>query len=159
MDIDIQSSPGGYIYRVLETPGSSGVHADGRIHVIGMITTSDDGSEVKLWLINDHPSVDSVTGELLDNEVMGANATIEVFSTKAIVSVHYRVRECMKTGLSTTDDAPAFQRCPAPQINSTATGVYLQDIVDGPQSYRKKTASSRSLPYDEHGFGYRCPRL
>jgi len=78
-------------------------------------------------------SVDSVTGELLNSEVVIASAAIEVLllSTIAVVSLQYRVREGMKTGLLTTDDTPWFQRRPGSHINSTATGVYLLDIVDG----------------------------
>ncbi len=50
--------------------------------------SSGDGSEIKLWLINDRASVDSISRELLDNEVVAASATIGVFSTKPVVSVH-----------------------------------------------------------------------
>ncbi|OAL36419.1 hypothetical protein AYO20_04315 [Fonsecaea nubica] len=82
MGIDSPTSSGGYTYRVLKTQGFSGVHGDGRIHVVGMTgTTSADGSIVQLWLINASPSVDSETGELLDNAVVGGNSTIEVFAT------------------------------------------------------------------------------
>ena len=82
LNIDNPSSDGGYTYRVLKTPGFSGVHGDGRIHVVGMTgTTSADGSDIQLWLINARPSVDQRTGEILDNAVTGANSTIDVFGT------------------------------------------------------------------------------
>lgn len=82
MDIDSPTSTGGYPYRVLKTPNFPGVHDDGRIHVVGMTgTVSEDGSDIQLWLINAQPSVDPVTGELLDNTVGGANSTIELFTT------------------------------------------------------------------------------
>jgi len=82
MNIDNPSTDGGYTYRVLKTPGFSGVHGDGRIHVVGMTgTASADGSDIQLWLINARPSVDPLTGALLDNTKTGANATIDVFAT------------------------------------------------------------------------------
>ena len=50
--------------------------------MVGMTgTTSKDGSDVRLWLINNRPSVDAQTGQLLDNSIVGVNATIDVFST------------------------------------------------------------------------------
>ncbi|KIW46730.1 uncharacterized protein PV06_02376 [Exophiala oligosperma] len=83
MEIDNPSTSGGYTYRVLETPGFPGVNGDGRIHVVGITGIhSTDNSDAQLWLVNDRPSVDSTTGEFLDQEVVGANATIEVFATK-----------------------------------------------------------------------------
>jgi hypothetical protein len=105
------------------------------------------------------PSVDSVTGELLNNEVVGASATIEVLllSTIAVVSLQYRVREGMKTGLLTIDDTPWFQRRPGSHMKATATGVYLLDIVDGLDLSKGK--QYRNFPNDEHGFGYLRPRL
>ncbi|OAP56413.1 hypothetical protein AYL99_09592 [Fonsecaea erecta] len=82
LDIDSPTETGGYAYRVLKMQGFPGVHGDGRIHLIGMTgTTSADGSDVQLWLINAQPSVNPETGDLLDNAVVGANSTIEVFAT------------------------------------------------------------------------------
>ena len=83
MDIDSPTSSGGYEYRVLTTPGFSGVHGDGRIHVVGMTgTTSADGSIIQLWLINARPSIDPRTLKLMDNSRVGANATVELFMTQ-----------------------------------------------------------------------------
>ncbi|KAI1629242.1 hypothetical protein EDD37DRAFT_616461 [Exophiala viscosa] len=81
MDIDSPSSEGGYTYRVLETPDFSGVHGDGRIHVVGMTGSVSEDGENQLWLINARPSVDPTTGQLLDNAVVGGNSTIELFTT------------------------------------------------------------------------------
>ncbi|KIV79805.1 hypothetical protein PV11_07350 [Exophiala sideris] len=81
MDIDSPRSEGGYTYRVLETQGFSGIHGDRRIHVVGMTGSVCEDGETQLWLINARPSVDSVTGELLDNAVVGGNSTIELFTT------------------------------------------------------------------------------
>lgn len=82
MNIDNPTPIGGFTYRVLKTPGYPGVAGDGRIHVVGMTgTTSADGSEINLWLINNRPSVHAATGAVLDNTVIGANSTIDVFST------------------------------------------------------------------------------
>ncbi|EXJ87889.1 hypothetical protein A1O1_04816 [Capronia coronata CBS 617.96] len=85
LNIDNPTSEGGFTYRVLETPGFSGVQGDGRIHVVGITGTSlpsEDGLEILLWLVNARPSVDVETGELLDNAVVGPNLTIDVFTTK-----------------------------------------------------------------------------
>ncbi|EXJ82800.1 hypothetical protein A1O3_06615 [Capronia epimyces CBS 606.96] len=89
LNIDNPSSEGGFTYRVLQTPGFSGVHGDGRIHVVGLTGSSSastsadaNGLEIQLWLINARPSVDPLTGELLDNTVVGGNSTIELFTTE-----------------------------------------------------------------------------
>ncbi|KIV94772.1 hypothetical protein PV10_02504 [Exophiala mesophila] len=84
MDIDNPTSTQSFTYRVLKPRGYSGVAGDGRIHVVGMTGTrsEDDPEQVNLWLINARPSVDSATGEVLDNTVVGGNHTIDVFSTK-----------------------------------------------------------------------------
>ncbi|KIW18514.1 hypothetical protein PV08_02802 [Exophiala spinifera] len=83
MDIDSPSTSGGYTYRVLHTPGFPGVNGDGRIHVVGITgVASSAESDAQLWLVNDRPSVDATTGDFLDQEVVGANATIDVFATK-----------------------------------------------------------------------------
>ncbi|OQU99407.1 SMP-30/Gluconolaconase/LRE-like domain-containing protein [Cladophialophora immunda] len=82
MDIDSPKASGGYTYRVLKMQNFPGVHGDGRLHVVGMTgTTSADGFDIQLWLVNARPSVDPETGELLDNSVVGGNSTIEVFAT------------------------------------------------------------------------------
>lgn len=83
MNIDNPSTSGAYTYRVLKPIDFAGVNGDGRIHVVGMTgTASEDRSEIRLWLINARPSVDALTGELLDNAVVGGNSTIEVFTTE-----------------------------------------------------------------------------
>lgn len=82
MSIDNPTTTGGFTYRVLKTPGYDGIAGDGTINVMGMTgTTSADGSDINLWLINNRPSVDAATGEVLDNTIVGANSTIDVFST------------------------------------------------------------------------------
>ena len=82
MSIDNPATTGGFTYRVLKTPGYDGISGDGAISVMGITgTTSVDGSEINLWLINNRPSVDATSREVLDNTVVGANSTIDVFST------------------------------------------------------------------------------
>lgn len=105
MDIDSPTASGGYAYRVLKTPGFSGVHGDGRLHVVGITgTTSADNSEVQLWLINAQPSADPQTGKLLKNAVAGANSTIEVFAidTKSDSMTH--VKTYADTQISTPNN-------------------------------------------------------
>lgn len=83
MEIDNPSTSGGYTYRVLKTPGFPGVNGDGRIYSVGITgVASSVESDAQLWLVNDRPSVDPITGEFLDQEAVGANATIDVFATK-----------------------------------------------------------------------------
>ncbi|KAK5245342.1 hypothetical protein LTR07_006577 [Exophiala xenobiotica] len=80
MDIDKPTSSGSFSCRVLKTPNFPGVAGDGRLNVVGITgKPSRDSSTVKLFLVNARPSVDAQTGELLDNEVVGGNATVEVF--------------------------------------------------------------------------------
>lgn len=65
-------------YRALSTPGFEGTAGDGGLHLVG-ITGVETGNDIKLYLTNNRPSVDPRTGELMDQYVVGANATIEVF--------------------------------------------------------------------------------
>ncbi|KAB5517362.1 hypothetical protein GE09DRAFT_979088 [Coniochaeta sp. 2T2.1] len=67
-------------YRVLSTPRFKGTAGDGHFHIIGISGLETDEG-IKLYFTNNRPSVDAVTGELLDQTVVGANATIEVFAT------------------------------------------------------------------------------
>lgn len=82
MDIDNPSTTGSFTYRVLQTLGYHGVAGDGRLHVVSVSgTKSADGFNNNLYLVNNRPSVDAATGVWLDNTKVGANSTIEVFST------------------------------------------------------------------------------
>lgn len=106
MNIDNPTSTQGFTYRVLKTPGFAGVAGDGRIHVVGMTgTASADGSDkVNLWLINARPSVDSETGQVLDNTVVGGNHTIEVFSTKPLTDEMYHVQTFANAQIATPNN-------------------------------------------------------
>lgn len=106
MNIDNPTSTQGYTYRVLKTPGFAGVAGDGRIHVVGMTgTTSTDGSDkVNLWLINARPSVDSETGQVLDNTVVGGNHTIDVFSTRPLADEMYHVQTFANAQIATPNN-------------------------------------------------------
>jgi arylesterase / paraoxonase len=70
----------GYEYRVLETPDFPGVK-DSHMSLVGF-TGVDRADHVELYLVNNRPSVDAVTGELLDQTEVGANSTIEHFKVK-----------------------------------------------------------------------------
>jgi hypothetical protein len=114
MDIDNPSTAGGYTYRVLQPEGYSGVAADGRIHVVGMTGTTSQDGEIQLWLINARPSVDPVTGELLDNGVVGGNSTIDVFATEPHTNTMRHVKTFASPQIATpnnialTDDGGFF---------------------------------------------------
>ncbi|KAK5064854.1 hypothetical protein LTR84_000688 [Exophiala bonariae] len=82
MDIDNPSTTGSFTYRVLKTPGYSGVSGDGKLQVVSVSgIKSADASTNHLYLVNNRPSADPKTGVLLDNTKTGANTTIDVFST------------------------------------------------------------------------------
>lgn len=73
-----------YEYTVLAKPGFAGVHGDGTFNVLGMIGRSfANGGGAHLYLVNNRPSIDYETGELLDNTKVGANSTIEMFEWQA----------------------------------------------------------------------------
>ena len=78
-------------YRVLETPGFKGTAGDGHFHILGISGVETDEG-IKLYFTNNRPSVDALTGELLDESAVGANATVEVFETgpKATQMKHVR---------------------------------------------------------------------
>ncbi|KAK8068240.1 hypothetical protein PG996_007352 [Apiospora saccharicola] len=81
LDID-EPEGAGFTTRVLKTPGYPGTHGDGVLNVLGMSGHDDPDGSVRLWLIDVKPSVDPVTGRVLeDQSASGGNQTIEVFQT------------------------------------------------------------------------------
>lgn len=76
MDIDKPKGTS-YEYRILKTPGFSGINGDGTINLVGM--TGEATVDVRLWFVNARPSVDPVSGAFLDAAVVGGNSTIELF--------------------------------------------------------------------------------
>ncbi len=68
-----------YEYRILKTPDFSGINGDGTINLLGMTGEDRPGLPLRLWFVNARPSVDSITGEVLDSAKIGANSTIELF--------------------------------------------------------------------------------
>jgi arylesterase/paraoxonase len=83
IDVDQPGVDGMFEPRVLKTPNFSGTNGDGRLNLVGMGAAEDEAGRIRLWLVNMKPSVDSVTGEFLDQTKDGANATIELFRTGA----------------------------------------------------------------------------
>ncbi|TVY76064.1 Serum paraoxonase/arylesterase [Lachnellula suecica] len=68
----------------LRTENFSGVNGDGTLSLHGLDIRPDKHTDtLRILLVNHRPSVDPVTGELLDNVKVGANSTIEQFQTKA----------------------------------------------------------------------------
>ncbi|KXH66234.1 hypothetical protein CSAL01_11699 [Colletotrichum salicis] len=108
--LDIDSHKGNaFEYRVLETPGFTGTAGDGLLQLVG-ITGIDapKGDRVEILLVNNGPSVDPVTGDLLDQKSVGANSTIEVFETgpKAMGMKH--VRTFASANISTPNNIAAL---------------------------------------------------
>lgn len=65
--------------RVLSTPGFTGTSGDGLLGLVGFGATDDADGGIRLWVINDRPSLDLHTGEILDQAKVGANTTVELF--------------------------------------------------------------------------------
>ncbi|KAK1725678.1 uncharacterized protein BDZ83DRAFT_618882 [Colletotrichum acutatum] len=108
LDIDSPKSDA-FEYRVLETPGFTGTVGDGLLQLVG-ITGIDapKGDRVEILVVNNGPSVDPVTGTLLDQKSVGANSTIEVFETgpKAMGMKH--VRTFASANISTPNNVAAL---------------------------------------------------
>jgi hypothetical protein len=82
IDLDKQNEDGGFIPRAKKTPGFADSNGYGHLHVVGMTGVEDEDGSARLWIINTKPSVDSVTGEFLDNNKVGANTTVELFRAR-----------------------------------------------------------------------------
>ena len=67
-----------YKYRILETYNFHGTNEDGSLHLIGF-TGVDSSAGINFFVVNNRPSVDPESGELLDNAQVGANSTVERF--------------------------------------------------------------------------------
>lgn len=67
-----------FVYRTLRTSGYDGVNGDGTLSLVA-ISGLDHEDHIDLYMNNNRPSVSPVTGELLNKEDIGANATIELF--------------------------------------------------------------------------------
>ncbi|KAF7563919.1 hypothetical protein G7046_g182 [Stylonectria norvegica] len=81
--LDIDSPVGdAFELRSLKTPDFTGTSGDKLLHLAGFagIEHENEG-RVELLVVNFRPSVDAVTGDYLDQPLVGANATIELFET------------------------------------------------------------------------------
>ena len=75
MDID-KPKGNSYQYRVLNTPGFSGIQEDGRLHLIGF-TAKETSRDIELLVVNARPAINSATNQLENSPDM----TIEWFKT------------------------------------------------------------------------------
>lgn len=74
----------GFEVNTLKTPGFTGTYGDGLLTLCGFTAVEESVTgRVELLVVNNRPSVDSETGELLDQAITGANATIDLFETGA----------------------------------------------------------------------------
>lgn len=77
--LDLDNPTGhSFSYRTLSTYGYSGTNGDGKLNLVA-ISGIDHPNYIELYLNNNRPSINTTTGQLLDNEKVGANATIELF--------------------------------------------------------------------------------
>lgn len=97
-----------FSYQILKTPGFYGTHGDGRLHVVGMTGTRSPAGLVELWFINAKPSVDT-QGQLLDQASVGANSTIEVFSTKPGSSTMTHARTYANNHIATPNNVAVLE--------------------------------------------------
>ncbi|KAJ4318200.1 hypothetical protein N0V84_006956 [Fusarium piperis] len=69
-------------FRTLKTPEFPGTAGDGKLQLVGFtgIDNPESGT-IELLVINNQPSVDAETGELLDPHAEGVNSTIDLFET------------------------------------------------------------------------------
>lgn len=81
LDVDELEAGGEVSPRILATPKFPGINGDGRLQLTGMAGVDDADGSVRLWIINNRPSVDAETGEFLKHSKIGANTTIELFRT------------------------------------------------------------------------------
>ncbi|OLN81104.1 Serum paraoxonase/lactonase 3 [Colletotrichum chlorophyti] len=108
MNID---SPKGdsYEFRTLATPGFSGTAGDGLLQLVGLTgIDAPAGDRVELLLVNNRPSVDAVTGDLLDQASVGHNATIEVFETGPQATEMKHIRTFADGHISTPNNVAAL---------------------------------------------------
>ncbi|KAM0433490.1 hypothetical protein ACHAPT_004370 [Fusarium lateritium] len=81
LDID-KPIDNSFEFRTLKTPGYPGTVGDGKLQVIGFTGIEDpESGAIELLVINNGPSVNAKTGELLDQYAHGANSTIDLFET------------------------------------------------------------------------------
>jgi hypothetical protein len=81
LDVDDLSADVEVKPRILATPGFPGTNGDGLLHLTSLTGVDGDDGAIRLWVVNHKPSVDAATGELLDQPKVGANSTIELFTT------------------------------------------------------------------------------
>ena len=77
MEIDVKEGHS-YKFRELPPTGYSGINGDRKLSLVG-ISGMEYHNYIDLYLNNNLPYVDAVTGQLLDNTQTGANSTIERF--------------------------------------------------------------------------------
>ncbi|KAK6213937.1 hypothetical protein QIS74_09939 [Colletotrichum tabaci] len=108
--MDIDSPKGdGFEYRTLSTPGFSGTAGDGLLQLVGLTgIDSPAGNKIELLLVNNRPTVDPATGNLLDQTVVGANSTIEVFETGSQAVGMKHVRTFAGANVSTPNNIAAL---------------------------------------------------
>lgn len=114
MDIDRPNGKGGFEYRVLKTIGYPvDKHDDSTLHLVGL-TGNDSPNTIEVLLVNAKPSRDPQTGVLLDNEVSGANSTIEKFitgpaaTTLKHVATYHHTRIATPNNIATAPGMPGF---------------------------------------------------
>lgn len=96
----------GFEYVELPTPGYPGVNGDGRLHLVGL-TGVDRPDYVELYLVNARPSVHHGTGEFLDHNKVGGNATVEQFRINLEAQVVEHVKTIVHPQIATPNNIAA----------------------------------------------------
>ncbi|ETS73043.1 hypothetical protein PFICI_15218 [Pestalotiopsis fici W106-1] len=77
---DLPAGPDVTRLRVLSMPGFAGTNGDGLLNVAGFGATDDDEVDsIRLWIVNERPSLNLTNGEISEQSKYGANTTIELF--------------------------------------------------------------------------------
>jgi arylesterase/paraoxonase len=119
MDIDVPSPDGiSFSHRALGMPGFFGTAGDGRLHPIGLtgIQLSDTGT-IRLLVVNDKPSVDPATGDLLDQWRASSNNTIEEFEVILNSQSIKHIRTIANDAIATPNNVAI--------VSPGTTGVYI----------------------------------
>lgn len=96
----------GYEYVEVETAGFSGVNGDGKMNLVGL-TGVDRQDSVELYLVNNRPSLNTTTRQLLDQTAVGANSTIEHFRVRLDAQEVQHLRTFHEPAITTPNNIAA----------------------------------------------------
>lgn len=100
----------GFELRTLSTPGFTGTNGDGIFSLNGFSAIEDaESGAVTFYIVNNRPSVDLTSGNLLYQSVSGANSTVDVFVLKRDATELEFVRSYVNKHISTPNRVAALK--------------------------------------------------